>query len=69
MEIGIDSFAATSSRQGGTNSQALNELLERIELADQVWLDLFGIGQHFRKELLDSAPAMILAAAASRGSI
>ena len=66
MEIGIDSFAATSSSKDLSDSQALLELLERIELADQVGLDLFGIGQHFRKEFLDSAPSMILAAAAAR---
>ncbi len=42
------------------------ELLERIEHADRVGLDVFGIGQHFRKEFLDSAPAVILAAAAGR---
>jgi probable LLM family oxidoreductase len=44
----------------------MGELLERIEYADQVGLDVFGIGQHFRKEFLDSAPAVILAAAAGR---
>jgi len=41
-------------------------LLERIELADAVGLDVFGIGEHHRKEFLDSAPSMILAAAASK---
>jgi probable LLM family oxidoreductase len=41
-------------------------LLERIQLADQVGLDVFGIGEHHRKEFLDSAPAMILAAAAAQ---
>ncbi len=65
MEIGIDSFAA-SPKNKITNSQALRDLLERIELADEAGLDIFGIGEHHRKEFLDSAPAMILAAAASR---
>jgi probable LLM family oxidoreductase len=70
MEIGIDSFAAASIGSGddrGKNSaKALAELLERIEHADNVGLDVFGIGEHHRKEFLDSAPAMILAAAAAR---
>ncbi|MEO0732386.1 MAG: LLM class flavin-dependent oxidoreductase [Bacteroidota bacterium] len=46
--------------------QALAELLERIELADQVGLDAFGIGEHYRKEFLDAAQSIILAAAAAR---
>jgi probable LLM family oxidoreductase len=69
MEIGIDSFAAASSNMAGTaasNRDALTELLDRIEHADRVGLDVFGIGEHHRKEFLDSAPAMILAAAAAR---
>ena len=66
MQIGIDSFAGTPSDFGTSNAQALNELIERIEFADQVGLDVFGIGEHYRKEFLDSAPSMILAAAASR---
>ena len=68
MEIGIDSFAATPRNLEVSSSQALTELLERIELADKVGLDVFGIGEHYRKEFLDSASAMILAAAASRTS-
>src|SRR4029079_16397476 len=44
----------------------LRELLEAIALADEVGLDVFGIGEHHRPEFLDSAPTMILAAAASR---
>lgn len=66
MEIGIDSFAAAPSNPNISHSHALNELLERIELADQVGLDVFGLGEHYRKEFLDSASSMILAAAASR---
>lgn len=70
MEIGIDSFAAVMiSNNMATNpkqADAINFLLERIEYADQVGLDVFGIGEHHRKEFLDSAPTMILAAAASR---
>jgi probable LLM family oxidoreductase len=70
MEIGIDSFAAAprSNETDRTldNSSALAELLERIEYADKAGLDVFGIGEHYRKEFLDSAPSIILAAAASR---
>jgi alkanesulfonate monooxygenase SsuD/methylene tetrahydromethanopterin reductase-like flavin-dependent oxidoreductase (luciferase family) len=66
MEIGIDSFAAANVK-GTTNiSDALVQLLERMEHADKVGLDVFGIGEHHRKEFLDSAPTMILAAAAAR---
>ncbi len=68
MEIGIDSFAAANGKTYNTidNAKSLAELLERIEFADKSGLDVFGIGEHHRKEFLDSAPTMILAAAASR---
>jgi probable LLM family oxidoreductase len=70
MEIGIDSFAAfVTDAQGnpvGTAQDALQELLERIQLADEKGLDVFAIGEHHRKEFLDSATSVILAAAASR---
>jgi probable LLM family oxidoreductase len=69
MEIGIDSFAAVTTNSDGTivnSKDAIAQLLERIEWADKSGLDVFGIGEHHRKEFLDSAPAMILAAAASR---
>jgi probable LLM family oxidoreductase len=69
MEIGIDSFAAMFAEDNGpkiSDVDALAQLLERIELADKVGLDIFGIGEHHRKGFLDSAPAMILAAAAAR---
>lgn len=67
MEIGIDSFAASMSA-GAPTAQVtvIAELLERIEHADQSGLDVFGIGEHHRKEFLDSAPTIILAAAAAR---
>ena len=68
MEIGIDSFA--SAMYGTNNSlrsvDAMAQLLDRIELADQAGLDVFGIGEHHKKEFLDSATAVILAAAATR---
>ncbi len=66
MEIGIDSFAATPMDSSISQAKAMAQLLERIELADQVGLDVFGLGEHYRKEFLDSASYMILAAAASR---
>nr|MBK9650512.1 LLM class flavin-dependent oxidoreductase [Bacteroidota bacterium] len=66
MEIGIDSFAASPSSLQISPSQVINELIERIVLADEVGLNVFGIGEHHRKEFLDSAPSMILAAAAAR---
>ena len=70
MEIGVDSFVATTidPKTGRAIEPArhLNELLEAIALADQVGLDVFGIGEHHRREFLDSAPAVILAAAAAR---
>jgi probable LLM family oxidoreductase len=70
MQLGIDSFAAAGLDPitGSTLSPAdrLGHLLEEIELADQVGLDAFGIGEHHRTEYLDSAPAVILAAGAAR---
>src|SRR5882762_5038006 len=70
MEIGIDSFAAanvSNDKDSAIKSaNALTQLLERIEHADQAGLDVFGIGEHHRKEFLDSAPTVILAAAAAR---
>lgn len=68
MEIGIDSFA--SALYGDKNElrpvDAMAQLLERIELADQAGLHVFGIGEHHKKEFLDSATVVILSAAASR---
>ena len=68
MQIGIDSFAAAydDSSLAVSPSDRLRELVEQIEHADQLGLDVFGIGEHHRKEYLDSAPAVILGAAASR---
>ena len=48
------------------NALAMRELLDRIVLADAVGLDVFGLGEHHRREFLDSAPAVILGAAAAR---
>jgi probable LLM family oxidoreductase len=70
MEIGIDSFAAAISdpATGVTLSpvERMHDLLEEIEVADRVGLDVFGIGEHHRAEFLDSAPVVILSAAAAR---
>jgi probable LLM family oxidoreductase len=68
MEVGVDSFAAALTETSIAISQAdrMRDLLEEIEHADQVGLDVFGVGEHHRKEFLDSAPAVILAAAAAR---
>jgi probable LLM family oxidoreductase len=70
MEIGIDSFAAifpdpvTGKLPSATDRMA--DLIEEMEVADRAGLDVFGIGEHHRAEFLDSAPAIILAAAAAR---
>lgn len=68
MQVGIDSFAAAYLEESRAEnpSDRVRELVEQIEHADQVGLDVFGIGEHHRKDYLDSAPAIILAAAAAR---
>src|SRR5246127_636384 len=69
MQIGLDSFVAATVDVAGRAvdpARHLSELLEAITLADKVGLDVFGIGEHHRREFLDSAPAVILAAAAAR---
>jgi probable LLM family oxidoreductase len=69
MQIGIDSFAATESSKknsGKLNAAAIQSLINRIIKADEVGLDVFGVGEHHREEFLDSAPHIILAAAAAK---
>src|SRR5213083_3452819 len=68
MQIGIDSFAAAfdDTSLAVSTSDRLRNLVEQIELADQAGLDVFGIGEHHRREFLDSAPTVILGAAAAR---
>lgn len=68
MEVGIDSFAAAfdDASLAVNPSERLQELVKQIEHADQVGLDVFGVGEHHRREFLDSAPAVILGAAAAR---
>src|ERR687888_1995574 len=70
MELGTYTFAETTPdpRTGRTVTpqQRLADLLEEIELADQLGLDVFGVGEHHRPEFAVSSPAVVLAAAAAR---
>jgi probable LLM family oxidoreductase len=69
MKLGIDSFVETTPDAAGnliSPADRVRDLLEEIELADQVGIDSFAIGEHHRKEFVASAPAVILAAAAAR---
>src|SRR6476469_5767138 len=68
MQVGIDSFAAAhdDTALSVSPSKRLRELVEQIERADQLGLDVFGVGEHHRREFLDSAPVVILGAAAAR---
>src|SRR6478609_9247197 len=66
MQIGVDSFVATAKSGPLGDAQRVQELLEQIELADQVGLDVFGVGEHHRPDYVASSPATLLAAAAAR---
>ncbi len=70
MEIGITSFVETKPDvQTGevmSHAQRLREVVEEIVLADQVGLDVFGVGEHHRKDYSASSPAVVLSAAASQ---
>ncbi len=68
MEIGIDSFAAVQpdADPALTPVKRIANLMEEAEVADRAGLDTFGIGEHHRREFLDAAPAVLLAAAAAR---
>ena len=68
MQVGIDSFAAAHDDVSLSvdPSERLLNLIKQIELADQIGLDVFGVGEHHRQEFLDSAPVVILGAAAIR---
>ena len=72
MRIGIDSFVSTvTDPVSGVDVspvQRVEHLLEEVERADQVGLDTYGIGEHHRRDFMDSAPAVLLAAAAARTS-
>jgi probable LLM family oxidoreductase len=69
IEIGIDSFAALQpdlvTRVAAPAADRMKNLVEEIVVADEAGIDVFGLGEHHRAEFLDSAPVVILAAAAS----
>ena len=64
MQVGIDSSATTldNTSLSVSPSERLRRLVEQIERADQLGLDVFGVGEHHRREFLDSAPVVILGA-------
>ena len=67
MELGLYTFAdvdPNAADKGAAGAQRLKNLLEEIELADQVGLDVFGLGEHHRPDYVVSSPATVLAAAA-----
>ncbi|MFN8527352.1 MAG: LLM class flavin-dependent oxidoreductase [Anaerolineae bacterium] len=70
FEIGLYSFAELTANPANgeklSPAQRMRNLLEEIELADQLGLDVFGLGEHHREEYISSAPDVILAAAAAR---
>src|SRR3954447_7269308 len=70
MEIGVYTFVENTpdpaTKQTLDPAQRLRDLIEEVELADQVGLEVFGIGEHHRPDFLASAPPLILAAAAER---
>jgi len=73
MKLGIDSFAAVQGQHGEPSTpeqraETVENLLTRIELMEEVGLEVFGLGEHHRPEYLDSSPLTILAAAAARTS-
>jgi len=69
MEIGLYTFGELTPETAGgrmTAEQRMRDLLEEIELADRIGLDVFGVGEHHRPDFIVSAPAVVLAAAAAR---
>lgn len=70
MEIGVYTFADMQHDQlanrGAAGHKRITELMEEIQLADDVGLDVFAVGEHHRPEYAVSAPAVVLAAAATR---
>jgi len=71
MELGIYTFGELTADAAGRTISAeerLRDLVEEIELADQVGLDVFGVGEHHRPDFTVSAPAVVLAAGAARTS-
>jgi len=72
MELGITSFAETIPSHGGdppvSHGERLRQILEEVEVAESVGLDVYGLGEHHRPDFASSAPAVVLAAAAGRTS-
>ena len=72
MELGITTFAETypDPETGATIShgERLRQVIDEVELADRVGLDVYGVGEHHRPDFASSAPAVVLAAAAARTS-
>src|ERR1700758_5768380 len=69
MELGIYTFGELSADATGRTvspEERLRDVIEEIELADQVGLDVFGVGEHHRPDFAVSAPAVVLGAAAAR---
>jgi probable LLM family oxidoreductase len=72
LELGLYSFAETTvnpaTGERANTAQRLHDLLEEIVLADEVGLDVYGVGEHHRPDFAVAAPAVVLAAAAARTS-
>lgn len=68
MELGITTFAETIPIDGPpiSHAQRLRQVVEEIELADQVGLDVYGVGEHHRPDFAASTPTVVLAAAVGR---
>jgi probable LLM family oxidoreductase len=70
MEIGVSTFVETTpdveTGEVISHTQRIREVVEEIVLADQVGLEVFGVGEHHRKDFAASSPAVVLAAAASQ---
>lgn len=70
MEVGVYTFGELTKDPATGHllspAQRLRDLIEEVELADQVGLDVFGLGEHHRPDYVVSAPAVVLAAAAER---
>jgi probable LLM family oxidoreductase len=70
MELGVYTFGELTKAPATGHllspEERLRDLIEEVELADQVGLDVFGLGEHHRPDYVVSAPAVVLAAAAAR---
>jgi probable LLM family oxidoreductase len=66
MELGIYSFGEVADHSPQRAAQRMGHLIEEAVLAEQVGLEVFGVGEHHRPDFVVSAPAVVLAAAAAR---